>query len=184
VNWRFWRHLLIVLGAYFLAMSLQPLIMAAQTLMHVGVGYTDNVVSELFAALVGEISRAIAGALGMVLIWYALGPALARRWMWTLAGVFAFFSSMTALQMRFSAHPEYGWMTIKALLSGVACVLTGLALPRVAPGGPGDDVVHDETTPQRGRTVALVAACSAIAAVAGSVITALFLLSVMHPPSR
>jgi hypothetical protein len=184
VNWRFWRHLLIVLGAYFLAMSLLPVIMQAHMLAHVGVSYSDNILSEVFAVLIEEFPRALTGALAMVLIWYAIGPALARRWMWALAGLFTFFALMTAINKRFSPHPDYIWMAVQALLPGVACVLTGLGLQRVAQGGPGEEAVRDEPTPQPGRTVALVIACSAIAMITGGIITTVTFMSLMSAPCR
>jgi hypothetical protein len=181
VNWRFWRHLLIVFGAYSLAISVLSLLMGAHMLAHIGVSYTDNVVSEAFAAFVGEFPRAIAAALAMVLIWYALGPALARRWMWALAGLFTFFSLSAALQVRFLQHVEYGWMAVRLFLPGAACVLTELALQRVAPG---EGAISDETTPQQGRTVALVVACSALAMIVGGAITTLTFMSLMPVPCK
>lgn len=185
MNWRVLRHLLIVSGAYFLAMNLLSLLMQAHILAHIGVSYTDNIFSEAFAALVEEFPRALAAAFAMVLIWYSLGPALARQWMWALAGLFAFFSVMTMLSMRFSAHhPEYAWMVIRAVLPSVACVLAGLALQRVVPGAPGEEAIRDESTPQPGRSVALVVACSAIAAIAGGVITTLTFMSLMPAPCK
>lgn len=181
MNWRFWRHLLIVFGAYALATSVMSQLMGAHTLAHISVSYTDNVVSEAFAALVAEFPRGIVSALAMVLIWYALGPVVARRWMWTLAGLFTFFAVMTALNMRFLQHVEYGWMTVRFLLPGAACVLTGLFLQRVAPG---EGAIGDEATPQQGRTVALVVACSALAMIVGGAITMLTFMSLMPVPCK
>ena len=59
MNWRVLRHLLIVLGAFFLAMQVQPWLQAIHTMAGIGTGYTDNFLSEAFAAVVSDFPRAI-----------------------------------------------------------------------------------------------------------------------------
>jgi hypothetical protein len=184
VNWRVLRHLLIVLGAFFLAMQVQPWLQAIHTMAGIGTSYTDNFLSEAFAAVVGDFPRAITGALAMVLIWYALGPALARRWMWVLAGLATLFSLLNVIGARWSRRPDHTWLVVSALLPAIGCLLAGYVLQRVVPTGPGDDAHPDEATPPTGRTVALIVGWSAIALIAGGLVSGLTLMSVISAPCR
>jgi Na+/melibiose symporter-like transporter len=184
VNWRVLRHLLIVLGALFLALQVQPLLQAVHMMAGIGIGYTDAVFSEATAALVGEFPRAITGALAMVLIWYALGPALAQRWMWVLAGL-ATMSALLSLILAHRSGPlDYTWVVVSALLPAIGCLLAGNILQRAVPAGPGEDAIPDEVTPPKGRTVALVVGWCAVALAVGGLVAGLTALSVLSARCR
>jgi len=171
VNWRVLRHLLIVFGAYFLAMELFPLIQGLQILTHVGeVTYRDGPIGATVANVIDEIPRAIVGVFAALLIWYALGPAPARRWMWGLASLFALFSLLGVRNTRWGRGPDLLHLTVAAILPAIACLLAGLVLQRLVPDGPGDEPVRDEPTPGKGRMIVLAAACSVIPFAVGGIL--------------
>jgi hypothetical protein len=171
VNWRVLRHFLIVFGAYCLAMELRPLIQGIQILMHAGeFTYRDGPIGATVANVIGEIPRAIVGVIAALLIWYALGPALARRWMGGLASLFVLFSLFGVRNTRGSRGPDLLHIIVAAMLPAIACLLAGLVLRRLVPDGPGDEPVRDEPTPRKGWRIVLVAACGVILfAVGGTV---------------
>jgi hypothetical protein len=170
VNWRFLRHLLIVFGAYFLAMELFPWVQGVQILTHAGeFTYRDGSIGATVAMVIGEIPRAIVAAFAAVLTWYALGPALARRWIWGLASLFALFYLLGVRNARGVRGPDLLHLTVAAILPAMACLLAGLVLHRLVPDGP-DEAVRDEPTPSKGRTVVLAAACGVIPFALGGVL--------------
>jgi hypothetical protein len=172
VNWRFLRHLLIVLGAYFLANVLHGWLQTAQTLLHLGdVTYRDGILGLIKLHVVEDLPVAIAAVFGTILIWYAMGPALARRWMWGLASVFALVAVLQVMNARRMWEESRGLhAVIAALMPAIACLVTGLVLQRLLPDGPGQETVPDEPTPRKGRTIVLAAAWSMLPFAVGGVI--------------
>src|SRR5690349_7577139 len=86
MTWRFMRQLLLVLGAYFLASSAHHWIESLQRMTYEP---GDNASLGVYA--IDEVPRALAVIGAVLLPSYTLGPAIARRWVWVLAGVFTLF---------------------------------------------------------------------------------------------
>jgi len=171
VNRQVLRHLLIVFGAYFLAMALYPWVQGVQILTHAGDVRYSGLISEILADVITEIPRAIVGVFAAVLIWYAMGPVLARRWMWGLAGLFALFYLLGLRNTRWTPGPDPMRITVTALLPGVACLVAGLVLQRVASSdGPGDEAVGEEAAPRKGRLIVLAVVCGVMPFVVGGVL--------------
>jgi hypothetical protein len=159
VNWRVLRHLMIVFGAYYLAMSVHGWLVVLQPSSVTGEGN----LGWLWVHIAIELPRAIVGVFATVMIWYALGPAVARRWVWGLAIIFGLLRGLAALNTRFkSPVPHLLPDMVGALVPVIACVITGLVLQRLLPEGPGDEAVREEPTPRRGRTIAMTLTLGAL----------------------
>jgi hypothetical protein len=88
VSGRFLRSLLVLAGAYWLAEWLATVIRASEAALGIGYGGVGRL-GDLWMAVGQATPRTVAAAGGTTLLWLALGAAAARRWTWSLAGLFA-----------------------------------------------------------------------------------------------
>ena len=173
MSWHFVRNLLVVLGAYSLAEWLASLITIGEAAM--GVEYEGSGrLGELWMYARMSTSSAVAAGAGTALLWFTLGAAATRRWMWGLSALFA-VSGLFGRQFQAAAgvvpDPVSRAMEIAVdcLLPTVGCLVAFALLRRFAP------VIGNETlsTGADGRTAsarsrALVVAWSILMVIAGA----------------
>jgi hypothetical protein len=106
-----------------------------------------------------------------VLLWYALGPALARRWAWGLAALFAM--SGVLMRERWSGNAEFAFdhtvhVAARILVPAIACLVVVPLLQRLLPAGPADETGSDKPIPRKGPRLVLALTWSVLMLIVGS----------------
>ena len=165
---RFFRNLLVVLGAYLIGEWLAQLIRFGEAAMEISYSGSDRL-GELWILVASGAHRFLGAVAATTLLWFTLGQAETKRWMWALAALFALSGLTGRVSYRFRPDPVSQTMdfAVQLLLPALGCLAAFWLSRRFASPGPDNVSSAGDAAPQNARSRTLLAAWSIVMVIAG-----------------
>jgi len=148
------RHLLVVLGAYFIGATVGQWLDLLYIMLYPGTSYSSTI-GMIWSDVTMQLPHVVAGAIAGLLLCYTLGLALARRWVWGLVGISTVLSLLSARGGIGDPFEHAVHIAVRVLLPTIGALVAVFFLQRFLPAGPDPVAIADEPTPRRGGTLVL-----------------------------